>query len=203
MRAHKRRSLKDKIFPFNLFTELPSFVHTKVSKFYPFMRPPLCNDDGGRQHYINIIFKICISLDDKSIFNGSLPFGKIAIPVNIYGHLTRLQINYTISVKAKYKKKSRRIIINTVIHLVGIDLYIENEIKGHWYVRFIALTTTNGFHYFLEIFIKTIIITISLNGIYEIDNTFFLQIHIYSKTRTSNRPFARGFACQGNHDSRT
>ena len=47
MRDHKCLSLKDKISPYIVHRELSGFVDTKVSKFYPIMRPLFCSIGGG------------------------------------------------------------------------------------------------------------------------------------------------------------
>ena len=47
MRVYKYLSLKDKISLYIIHKELPGFVDTKGSKFYPIMRPLFCSI-GGR-----------------------------------------------------------------------------------------------------------------------------------------------------------
>ena len=83
----------------------------------------------------------------NKFFNGSLQFWKIAFPVKIIGLLTRSQINYIISVEAKYNTKSCQINKNTVNYVIYIDLFIEQKSKNHWYIRFIVLITKQ-FYFF-------------------------------------------------------
>ena len=95
--------------------------------------------------------------------NGSRPFGVSPIPVNIQSSKNGNKTNINTTVDSIYTTKSRQINFNTVIHVVGIDMYYGNGIIGHWCVKFLVPTTMSKFHYFLDEFIKTILITDSLN----------------------------------------
>ena len=74
---------------------------------------------------------------------------------------------------AIYTTKFWQINLNTVIHVVGIDLYYGKKILWHWSVRFLVHTTMSGVHYFLDEFITTILITDSFNFVHEDGNTRF------------------------------
>ena len=55
--------------------------------------------------------------------NGSRPFGVTPIQVNIQYFKNGNQTNINTTVDAIYTTKSRQINFNTVIHVVGIDMY--------------------------------------------------------------------------------
>ena len=99
-------------------------------------------------------------------FNGSRPFGVTPIPVNIKKSKDGYQTNINTTMDAIYTTKSWQIYLNTVNHVVGIDMYYGKGILGHWCVRFLVPITMSGFHYFLDEFITTIIITYSLNTVH-------------------------------------
>ena len=108
-----------------------------------------------------------------NFFNGSRLFGVTPISVNIKKSKNGNQTNMNTTMDAIYTIKSRQINLNTVIHVVGIDMYYGKEIIGHWCVRFLVPTTMSGFHYFLDEFITTILITDSLNSVHDDGNTRF------------------------------
>ena len=105
--------------------------------------------------------------------NKSRPFGVTSIPVNIMKSKNGNQTNMNITMDAIYTTKFRKINLNTVIHVVGIDRYYGKGILVHWCVLFFIHTTMFGFQYFLDEFITTILITDSLNSVHEDGNTRF------------------------------
>ena len=82
--------------------------------------------------------------------------------------VTRQNINTTIN--AIYIIKSRQMNLNTVNHVVGIDMYYGKGILQHWCIRFLVLTTMSGFNYFLDYIIKTIFIVDFLKSVHEDGN---------------------------------
>lgn len=59
------------------------------------------------------------------LLNGSRPYGKIAILVNITGFLDGKSINIITTLNAIFKTKSCKIKFNTVIHVVNIPINYE------------------------------------------------------------------------------
>lgn len=69
-------------------------------------------------------------MTDKFL-NGYRPFGIIAISVNLKYTKNGIQCSANTTFDAIYTTKFRQINLNTVIHVVGIDLYNKIEIIGH------------------------------------------------------------------------
>ena len=107
------------------------------------------------------------------LLNGFRPFGVTPILVNIQSFKNGNHTDNSTTVDAICMTKFRQINFNIVIYVVGIDMYFGNGIIGHLCDRFLLPTTMFCYYYFLDEFIKTIIIPYSLNFVNEDANTRF------------------------------
>ena len=148
-------SHKNTINHTNVHKELPGFVDTKVSKFYPIMKPPFCSigvgGNDGRQHdkYIfNIIYLFFFRWFYQSILD-----------------LDITEIGLFIFVIMEYTIKSRQLNPTTVTFVVNVELVDGGEVNNQWCIRFLVPITEAShvsFHNFQNRLIRKILITESV-----------------------------------------